>query len=270
MALKFRKCGDVHAITEFIAMVRFASSLDALSFAKVADKADGLAAKMDLPAKLASPTFAFSLGPTSLPPQIGNIGYQRFSGDGEPAERMVANQNSITYSTRSYKGWEKTLPLLQEIFGELSLEYLKAAPLLAGLQVQYLNEFNGVDPGWVSPEEVIRADSKWVAPIYRESVDLWHSHVGQFIRDESSRQLVNVDVDCLVVSTPRRPDEFTQLKASIVAARAYDVEPNQPLAVSPVDIRDCLATELTKAHDLERNVLETTLSDEYLKDVGAC
>lgn len=273
MTLKFDKIGESHAIVEFTAVVKFGADVQPVLFGELAGQVNTLAESINLPAKLALPTFAISIGNgVSESPVSGmttQIGYQRFSAKGEAEERLIASPNTITYSTRDYKGWAETLPILLNISSALAPFYLKSSPTIGRVQLQYQNEFTSLDSDFVQASDIFSKDTRWVSSNRTSATDLWHSHVGEFIPDGSCRQLVNVDVDCFLAREPSRSDEFTAVRANILAARTYDVDRSKPLIVDHTMLVEVLTQELDKTHTLEKKVLSDILSEDYLKLVGA-
>jgi uncharacterized protein (TIGR04255 family) len=275
MGLEFAICREKHAIAEFQAIVRFTEPLDPASFGDVFGAAIGLSQKFNLPARVPMTSFAFEFGqvggPRISPPPVNplEVGFQRFSPDGQVEERISADPQSVSYMTRDYLGWEKTREILLDIFTQITAPYAKRSLLIGTVQVQYANDFSSQNTGFVPVQALFRKDTRWVPPIFAELDDLWHSHVGMFLPEEGFKNLVNVNVDVVYSATPERPEQFTSVKLLIIAARQFNTIGARPLAVIASEMPATLLANLDAAHDLEKSVLFETLSDEYLKAVNA-
>jgi hypothetical protein len=90
-----------------------------------------------------------------------------------------------------------------------------------------------------------------------------------FLSGEGFKNLVNVNVDVVFATTPARPEEFTNIKLLIIAARQYNVSGGKPLVMSASDTPKLLLESFDAAHDLEKAVFFETLSEEYLEAVNA-
>jgi hypothetical protein len=90
-----------------------------------------------------------------------------------------------------------------------------------------------------------------------------------FLPGDGFKDLVNVNVDVVFSATPERPQEFTNVKLLIIAARHFNTVGARPLAVTASEMPATLLAQLDAAHNLEKSVLFETLSDEYLKAVNA-
>lgn len=275
MTLEFAICREKHAIAEFQATVRFTEPLDPGSFGDVSQAVTKTSQKMNLPARVATPTFAFEFGQVGgakfSPPPINPlaIGFQRFATNGEIDERISADPISVSYVTRDYLGWEKTREVLSQALGEIAAQYAKRSLLVGTIQLQYSNEFSSLKNGFVPAQALFRKETRWVPPIFADLNDLWHSHVGMFLPGDGFKNLVNVNVDAVFATTAERSEEFTNVKLLIVAARQFNTLGGRPLAVTASDMPTILLANLDAAHDLEKSVLFETLSDEYLRAVNA-
>lgn len=221
------------------------------------------------------PSFAFEIGdvggarfsqPTVNPLAVG---FQRFAANGEIEERINADPMSVTYVTRQYLGWETTRDILAKAMGAIAAQYAKRSLLIGTVLLQYNNEFPSVANGFVPVQDVFEKDTRWVPPIFADLDDLWHSHVGMFLPEEGFKHLVNVNVDVVFATTLDRPEEFTNIKLLIIAARQFNVSGGKPLVVTASDTPRALLENFDAAHDLEKAVFFETLSDEYLQAVNA-
>jgi len=273
MPSKFDIVGERHAIVEFQAILRFINPLDPGGMSEVAAAIDRNAQTMELPAKLVVPTFKFELGgggggPSISPPST-SFGFQRFSPDGKIEARIAADSNSISYLSREYPGWDVVRTTLTDFFGSVGQAFYKRSQLIGGVLIQYANQFSSINVGYHEVSEIFREDSPWVSGISRASPDLWHSHVGQFIPDDHCKKLVNVNVDVVLASTPDREGDFTEARVMIVAAKQFDVPGAKPLLLLPDEAPEQIAAHFDDIHALEKEVLRSTLSDQYLIKVNA-
>lgn len=275
MGLEFAICREKHAIAEFQATVRFTQPLDPSGFGDVFTASAELSQKLKLPGRVPSASFAFEFGQVGgariSPPPVNplEVGFQRFSPDGQVEERISADSLGVSYMTREYLGWARTREILSETFGQMTAPYAKQSLLIGTVQVQYANDFSSNDSGFVPAQALFRKDARWVPPIFAVLDDLWHSHVGMFLPDEGFKNLVNVNVDVVYSATPDRPEQFTSVKMLIIAARQFNTAGARPLALTASEMPATLLAHLDAAHDLEKSVLFETLSDEYLKAVNA-
>jgi uncharacterized protein (TIGR04255 family) len=275
MSLDFLICREKHAIAEFQAVVRFIQPIDPTSFGDVSSVVSAVAQELNLPARVPIPSLSFEIeqegGARFSPPPVNPvaIGYQRFAANGEIEERISADPASVTYVSRNYLGWERTRDVLTNTISKIAVQYAKRALPVATVLLQYNNEFSSEKAGFVAVQDVFRRDTRWVPPIFSELDDLWHSHVGMFLSGEGFKNLVNVNVDVVFATTPARPEEFTNIKLLIIAARQYNVSGGKPLVMSASDTPKLLLESFDAAHDLEKAVFFETLSEEYLEAVNA-
>lgn len=275
MSLQFSICRERHSIAEFQATVRFTSPIDIDGFTEISQAVTEVAKELNLPARIAMPSFTFEFGevggprlsaPTTAP---GAVGFQRFAANGDVEERISADASGVTYVTRQYPGWEVIRQVLAKALGSLATHYTKRSLLVGSILVQYSNEFSSAENGFVPAQALFRKDTRWIPPIFDDLHDLWHSHVGMFLPEDTFKNLVNVNVDVQMATTADRPVEFTGVKLLIIAARQYNVTGGRPLAMSASETSDVLLANFDAAHDLEKRVLFETLSDEYLAAVNA-
>lgn len=270
MPLNFVIADKRHAITEFQATLRFVGSLDPVDMTEVAVALEKVAADLNLPAKLVVPSFKLEVlgGPAIAPPTV-SYGYQRFAPDGKIDARIAADANSITYVSRDYAGWASVRNSLADFVAAVGLPFFKRSQLVASCLLQYTNEFYSKAEGYHSVVEIFRDQSPWVSGIARSSSDLWHSHVGQFIPNGPSKDLVNVNVDVVLATNQDREGDFTQARLLILAARQFDVPGGKPQIFLPEEARESALSIFDEVHNLEKDVLRSTLSESYLTEVNA-
>jgi uncharacterized protein (TIGR04255 family) len=207
--------------------------------------------------------------PTSGP--TGNsLGFQRFSKDGEVAESISCDPNSITYVLRDYSVWEEVSPKLIEIFSELTSEYIREVPAIQSIALQYLNEFRSAATPSHNAAELFREGSKWIAPLAFDGSEAWHSHVGIYIpHDANERRLVNVNCDIAPANLPGTNEVRTLAKILLLSGCFFNVPGGKPLIVPAQQLKDVIANKLNEAHKLEKDILRELVTDSYLEAIGA-
>ena len=146
MSLNYGLRRQRHAIGEFTASISFFQPVSAATFAAVVATLKEVAAHLDLPAQMPIQVFQFTVGqvPAGALPPAGTptgVGFQRFSKEGEIAESLMCDADSITYVLREYTVWEVVGPRITEAFEALAARYISEVPAIQSVRVQYLNEF---------------------------------------------------------------------------------------------------------------------------------
>ena len=275
MQLNYALRRDRHAIGEFTAIVQLFQSISTATFSSsVVPLLREFASELDLPAPMPIQTFQVAIGhPAAEVPMASpatGVGFQRFSPEGEVAESLLCDCDSMTYQLREYTVWEDVRPKLVDIFSRLMEQYVVEVPAVHSIRVQYLNEFLANSPDVQSSAELFQADSRWIAPFSHESAEPWHCHIGQYIPvDGNLRHLVNVNCDvALRQSTPDAP-AVKYVKVLVFAGCYYNIAGGKPLILVSGEIRDKLYENFDMAHDLEKKVLRQVVSAEYLSEMGA-
>ena len=134
MKLHFELRREHHAIGEFTASLHFFQAVSAATFTGVTERLRELSTELDLPSPAPVQIFEFTVGPQGASGSAGGpksaLGFQRFSKEGEIAESLSCEADSITYVLRDYTVWEEVAPKLESIFSKLASEYIKEVPAI--------------------------------------------------------------------------------------------------------------------------------------------
>lgn len=273
MTLQYDLRRQHHAIGEFQASLHFFQPVSASTFSLVTEALRKLAEELDLPAPSPVQVFQFMIGPQGPAPSStlgGGLGFQRFSKEGEVAESISCDANSITYVLRDYSLWEEVSPKLVRILTTLSACYIKEVPAIESIRLQYLNEFKSTSAEVKSAAELFREGSRWVAPLGYQVTEAWHCHVGVFVpHDANERRLVNVNCDISPTVDPTTNQSRILAKVLIMAGCFFNVPGGKPLIVPTDKLEGVLREKLDQAHKLEKDVLRDLVTDSYLDAIGA-
>ena len=270
MPLNFVTRREKHAIAEFTAVIRFAYPINLTTFTGVSQALKDVSAEsvLNLPATMNVQIVQFGFGGAPPPPTAGS-GRQRFAPNGEIARSVWCDLDAITITVRDYTRWHDARQLLAEGLRPIIGAYLKEVPAVRNISVQYLNEFQSHEPGYVQTGELFRPDSKWVAPFAHEVDQYWHCHVGKFLPgDANFRHLVNVNCDIAPLGGPPEQANKTMAKVLIMSACHYDMPKKGPLILSSQTLKEAILTQFDIAHSMEKKILGEVISDAYLKTMG--
>jgi uncharacterized protein (TIGR04255 family) len=144
----------------------------------------------------------FIIGPAGLSPQpqdISNVpSNRRIFRCESTAEELSLQPSQLMYITPRYISWkffvERIYLLLQHFIDE-SLNVLT----LNSIKLEYWDRFvfDG-EPKDVVYRELFRSNSRYIPAFSFEQSELWHSHIGYFVRfDPTVKRLINFNVDTL-------------------------------------------------------------------------
>jgi uncharacterized protein (TIGR04255 family) len=269
MNLNYRLRRERHAITEFVATVQLFQPVGQVVFTNVVSGLKTLAQQLNLPAPTPIIQFGFGqlVGAQMLP--TGGVGFQRFAADGEIAESLVCDGNSINYTLREYSSWIEVKPKILDVFATLLEIYAEEVPALSSLRLQYLNEFSA-DSGTTRSASELFKPNKWVPSFALEMEDAWHSHIGAFLPAEGDlRYLINVNCDISNAQQPAVDLNTWVAKILVLSGCYYNIVGASPLVFEPGNIARDLDGVLEDSHNLEKFTLRQIIADPYLKAMGA-
>lgn len=268
MSLNYELRHERHAIGEFTAALQFQKSLTEQQFGPVRDALKGIADSYDLPALAPLNVFRVGMPPVGGELPAAPISYQRFAKDGTVVAALICDDNTIAFTLREYTRWEDIEARIRDLFAEICDLYLPLAGSIRLLKLQYLNEFRAKKEAGSPPSEILKLNSKWIAPFVKENDEFWHCHIGAFIPGtQDVRHLVNVNCDFLKARFPAMQGQRNYLKALILAGCYYDI--GEPFIDTGSGLRARLEEGLRAAHALERKTLAEVISDPYLELMGA-
>jgi len=269
MSLNFQLRRPAHAIAQFATTLRFFQPVSPSLFADITIRLRELAAAHNLPAPMNLQILQINIGPGGATPTstpVNGLGFQRFAADGEIDAAIAADGGSITFSSNTYPGWGILYPQIIEVFSSLGQLYLQEMPLIRSVGLQYNNEFRGGNSSVSRASELFTKDSRWLAPFWANSSDMWHCHVGEFSDiTENSKLLkqVNFDINKAVFSPD--PFEVLYVKVALSVSRNYEISGRSPLLVTSEDLQDTIASHLNALHNAEKGMVKDVFDHRYLE-----
>lgn len=112
---------------------------------------------------------------------LAGVSFEGYQDDGQLALVLQVRDNLMYVQIVNYSSWDEDFNLLQEIFDEC-FSIVGALPNLQSISIEYLDEFDVIDPSkdWVG--ELFSKSSPLTPDFIFETNGFWHSHNG-FIRD---------------------------------------------------------------------------------------
>jgi uncharacterized protein (TIGR04255 family) len=213
-------------------------------------------------------------GPVSQPTTLNGVQFQRRSlvknGDGAVEQALVLqfeiSPGGLTFQTWRYESWEKELPqALKLLTAALNIAANSAA--IASLRVEYLDRFvfEG-DPNDANVSDLLKSDSKWLAPFIFDAGNLWHCHVGRFADiGEKDRKLLLVNVDAQDLTRPDNLAGRRSLMMVTVAEKQF-VKPGWEM--EPGEISGALQPVLENLHNSAIELFSGLMNQEFAKKNG--
>lgn len=110
------------------------------------------------------------------------------------SERLQITPESIRYEDYSYVRWVPFKARARDLMARAAEAYT-ASSSVNNITSEYVDVFQAV-LGEGSVADVIRSDSKWVAPGVFRPEEMWHCHTGWFEPiNEQARRLIHVNIE---------------------------------------------------------------------------
>ena len=204
---RFEPIHDAHAIEQVALVALFSQPLeeDQLTIAfTVAEQF-----RSELPGTHQLQLQTISIGLVGMSPKSpGGLFGKLFTStrkDGSIESELRVDRNGITFRTTAYTRWAGIWDQARRYFETLFPLYIAGAEI-ASVALNYIDKFywdgNAAE---MRPDSLLRVGSPYVCPYVYQATDLWHSHMGIFLRlNESIRRLVNINLDCNDENPPTR------------------------------------------------------------------
>jgi uncharacterized protein (TIGR04255 family) len=145
-----------------------------------------------------------SAGPNIGHGPVGNVVFRRLSIVENPtgaithtvAEEFAVGRVTLTYRTMVYTRWSAFRERLRTLLRPV-LEMSVQGAAIANIRLEYRDVFifSGI-PNDPATGDLLRKDSKFIAPHIFARSDLWHSHTGMFIPEPTvQKRLVQINID---------------------------------------------------------------------------
>ncbi len=124
--------------------------------------------------------------------ELGGFRFDYVKPDGGVARAITFQNNLLSIGRPDYTRWKHIWPEVENQFLQL-LEVFLSHLSITKVHLQMLNRFSSEDHNEIAPSNVLRADSRYIAPAIFEISSAWHSDIG-FYEDSklenTSRTLV--------------------------------------------------------------------------------
>lgn len=260
----FQPIHEAHAIEQVAFLIQFENSLQDDEFSVVRSQLGPF--QDELPGR-AEFQAAFVFGAISSPGQVSpsqSVGtvLQRVGPDGSIEKELRIERNGLTFRSLQYSRWQNVWASAKRYFEVLGPTYLTRSRL-ATVGLTYVDKFVwGGDMNDCRPGFLLRPDSKYLSPCVYDAGDLWHSHVGAFIRsDGKTRRLLNVNADCIDENRPG----FSPRRVTAITTALTDMF-NQPMfestKVAPDAFVNFIELHMEQLHSFNKEIIGGIISDE--------
>lgn len=259
---RFEPIHDAHAIEQVAIVFQCSRSLDDEQLSDALKAAEGF--KSDFPGSADMQAFAITFGQVPTVPrgpnQFAGRVLKRIRPDGAVESELRMERGAIIFRTTTYTRWAAIWGQVRCYFEALLPIYAPAGEIGA-IGLNYVDKFYwSGDPASMRPRLLLRPGSRYVSPCVYEAADLWHSHVGAFVRlDDSVKRLVNINLDC---SDESRPAERRVVSVTTVLTDML----NQP-GYAPIELSgaagEFFCKRMEQLHDDCKQVL-TEVIDEHM------
>ncbi|WP_131821030.1 hypothetical protein [Ensifer sp. LCM 4579] len=178
------------------------------------------------------------------------------------ASQIEAQATHFTYQTWRYSKWTSELATVLEILLS-ALKIATQSVALGSIRLEYLDRFyfEG-EPSEAVVNNLLRADSGWIAPHVFEAPDLWHSHTGKFVdvaEDRRKLLLVNADFQDLT-----GPDPHLHGRRSLQLMTAAEERfADQGYEVTSESVESFLSSTLNDLHGKAITVFKEVMNNDF-------
>lgn len=262
----FSPVHQAHAIEQVVLAVHFARPVDDRALANIRNVSTAF--KNDLPGggDIQGIPLPFGINiPGGLPIGIpggmvtGKV-LNRTRPDGTIETELKLEQNGILFRTSDYTRWQDVWARANRYFDGIVDAY--NVPL-SGVTLHFIDKFiwNG-DPTQCTIDELLRSDSRYVAPHIFQVHDLWHCHTGAFLRpDEHTKRLLNLNIDSKDES---KPDGQIVRSVSIgtVLTDQFGLPGLEPLELNSLPVRTFIGNRFGMLHALSKAIFREVITNE--------
>lgn len=277
----FRPLHDAHAIEAVIVNIPFAGPVHDAAFSEALSALGVVASAGGFPGRneFRGASMPFGGGQIIFGSQPSNsslpdgVSYFRTDTRGVQIEELRLDRHSLLYATQDYLGWAKFIEsAVKYIYPVLRPLHDQCSPLIfQGSSLTYIDKFyfHGEIRDFNS-SLLLRPNSKYLAKFIEDSNDLWHCHVGKFVREELGvKRLKSVRLDCLDenVQTPNSssPAVSRVVRLESTISDIFDVVESSGPQVGFVN---AIYDRYQNLHLQQKEVLTDILGDAILKKIG--
>lgn len=275
----FRPLHEAHAIETVIVNIPFTSPVHDAAFSDALSALGVVAGSFPGRNEFRGASMPFGGGQilfgnqpsSSLLPD--GVSYFRTDTRGVQIEELRLDRHSLLYATQDYLGWEKFIAaVVKYLYPVLRPIHDQCSPLIFhGSNLTYIDKFNFQgELNEFNSSLLLKQNSKYLAQFIEDSNDLWHCHVGKFIRQESGvKRLKSVRLDCLDenIQTFNSPlpavSRVVRLESTV--SDIFDVVENSQPQVSFIN---SIFDRYQNLHLQHKEMLTDILSDTILRKIG--
>jgi uncharacterized protein (TIGR04255 family) len=214
-------------------------------------------------------------GPNMAEGPVGNVVFRRLSIVENPtgaithtvAEEFAVGRVALTYRTMMYTRWSAFRERLRTLLRP-ALEMSVQGAAIANVRLEYRDIFifSGT-PNDAATDDLLRKDSKFIAPHIFERSDLWHSHTGMFIPEPSAqKRLIQINIDANDVpsdssSSRRAISILTAVQDNLDQADSDELE-------NESNMGDIVADRFESLHAQSKTIFGQLVTPAVAKRVG--
>jgi uncharacterized protein (TIGR04255 family) len=265
---KFTPLHEAHAIEQVAFVIQMDGLLTLDEFNSV--RTDSEQFKDKLPGFEEAQPILFlgqPIGPNNTPLARNNIFRRKYATDGSIELELGIQPNGLTFRTTRYTRWSDVWQSASDLLDKLYPIYSNGRrPMLIALN--YVDKFVSSGPSNNNNAyQLLKNGSKYVAGHVLNANDLWHSHTGIFLQENTyTKRLLNINLDCLdenASSGPRR---------SVAIATSLTDMLNQPGYKELPHSRDrdwpFICETIRNLHNFNKTVISEILSEEMCKRIA--
>lgn len=265
----FQPLHQAHAIEQVAFTVQFGAAVDAAVFNRIDEAISGT--QPPWPKRSEIRTMVVALGPLPPPPHPPageGVIFQRFRSDGSIEEELRVDRQSVYFRTALYTRWNEIWGAARNYMDLVVSSYSESAPV-ALIGLNYIDKFvlQG-PPESLALQRLFQEDSPYLSHQIFQQPDLWHSHTGAFERtDNTTRRLVNVNVDCLDEPAPGGVS-----RRLVAIATVLNDMFNQPqfdrLQLRPEEASDFVTVHMEALHTTSKSILRQMLTADMSRRIA--
>lgn len=272
----FEPIHDAHAIEQVVLVLQTVNPLDDVALQEVREAADEFKGDMPGRAEIQRLVVPFG-GPVAvgpIPPSStagDSLRLQRVKADGAVESELLVGRTFVTFRTSLYTRWSAVWARASRYLSAIAPIYIARSPI-AQVGLTFVDKFSWSGP----PNEcksnlLLRPDSQYVCPHVYDAEDLWHSHMGMFLRvDDVTKRLINVNVDCVDENSPDDPRRVRRVVAITTVLTDLMNQPGyRSLVLSqPRDAIEFVQTRIEQLHMMDKKIVNNVIKDEMSKRIA--
>lgn len=252
-----------HAIERVVITITPAQPVTAKLLQSIERDTQPIAQERGLNGRIALQSVSVVLGPAPnqvMAPDPGGFIFQKQEG-GTIAEEVRIQAQEISYGSTRYERWSKFKSSYTYLLGP-ALDRFTSFTDVISVKLEYFDEFRSEIGDRESPlEQLIKIDTKYVAPFVFEESGPLHSHVGRFLHaNVNERRLINANLN-IIETQPDPGASGSRFRAAKLHTLAQDiaVTPGLPAGGS---LDGDLFERLDELHDALKGVLTHIITEE--------